>query len=367
MWGKKRAKQCLIVLAVLSLLVAVMPKQDSQAMSISEALELYKTDIIKSSRKTGVWASLTAAQFILEAGNPVSKLAEVDNNYFGIKWGEDYAEKYPGAYPVTYSTLEDIGGTFERIDAPFTHFPTVQDCITEHSIIWWNGYYQPELDILYDLDSSRDAFLLEVGNGPYATDNGYDYKLRRIIAMYNLDELDKVAFPEGRRYCGYNGEAVGVYDYPDDGYNDDELIQSATYYEQQGIKKLKIEDYDLIGLPEQSKLIDVNEGIELSELKSVDTGENPMIKSLREAIEKSGTWTFADFLQMAFISLGSILLAYSIMLLVLFICSKWCNTDLVRMASLHLVTANAPITFILVEVLFMALGSCLLLVYYLVK
>lgn len=367
MWNK--VKRVFSVLLILSFVISatLISSVDYNALSISEALEIYKSDIIKSSRKTGVWASVTAAQFILESGNPVSKLAELDNNYFGIKWSESYADKYPGAYPVTYSTLEDIGGTFDRQNADFTHFPTVKDCITEHSIIWWNGNYGPELDILYNLDSSRDAFLKEVGNGPYATDQGYEYKLMRVISMYNLDELDQLAFPDGRKYCGYNGEAVGVYDYPDDGYNDDELVESATSYEQQGIKKLKIEDYDLIGLPEQSKLIDVNEGIELSELEPVDTGENAIIKGLRESIEKSGKWTFADVLQVFFVSFGSVLIAYSIMLLVFFILSQRTGVDFVRIGSFNLIKHNNLTLFILVEILLTTIGASLLLVYFLTR
>lgn len=55
-------------------------------MSPLEAIEKYKKEIISSSRKTGVWASVTAAQLILESGNPMSTLAMEGNNFFGIKW-----------------------------------------------------------------------------------------------------------------------------------------------------------------------------------------------------------------------------------------------------------------------------------------
>lgn len=149
----------------------------------------------------------------------MSKLATKDNNFFGIKWSKKHATRYPGAYAVSYSTKENYTGTMETVKAKFTHFPSPSDGITEHSIIWWNGYYQPELDILYDLDSSMDEFLREMANGPYATDPSYYSKLRSVIDKYDLEKLDKLAFPEGRKFCGFGDSSVGKYKYPDDGWN----------------------------------------------------------------------------------------------------------------------------------------------------
>lgn len=366
---KKLLISGLILILILSSVVFVN-KRRFNALSISDALEMYKDDIIKSSRKTGVWASVTAAQFILESGNPVSALAENDNNYFGIKWADSFADKYPGAFPVTYSTLEDSGGgNFYRAEAQFTHFPTVQDCITEHSIIWWNGNYQPELDILYNLESSRDEFLWEVGNGPYATDSGYAEALLGVIAYYNLDELDAIAFPEGRKYCGYNGDAVGVYDYPDDSMNDMELESSATTYEDQGVRKLKIEDYDLIGLPEQSQLVDVRTGLELKELKPVKSGDNSMVKGLRETIIQVSEWSIVDSFKLFFITLGGILVGYSVLLLTVFLLEKHKPAGLTNVVVFGLAKGNKlpDMSILLITLLCFSVGMCLCFAFFIMK
>ena len=162
----------------------------AEKLTSLEAIEKYKSEIISSARKTGVWASVTAAQLILESGSgEMSGLATKDNNFFGIKWADKFESRYPGSYPVKYPTTEYYDGVAHKVLADFTHFPSPADGITEHSIIWWNGNYAPELKILYDLDSSMDEFLKEMGDGPYATDPAYYTKLRNVIDKNNLEEF----------------------------------------------------------------------------------------------------------------------------------------------------------------------------------
>lgn len=176
---KKRLLSALMVYAMfvfcafnISTPVSVEAKK---GISLTEAYKVYEKDIIASARKTGVWASVKAGQLCQENGSPLSKLATEHNNFFGMKWSKKHAKLYPGAYPVNMKTREN---TSDIITAEFTHFPTATDCFIQHSIIFWNGMYKPELKLLYDFNSTRDQFIKELCNGPYMTDPKYESGLR---------------------------------------------------------------------------------------------------------------------------------------------------------------------------------------------
>lgn len=310
-----------VVIVLLLLLVNIGGTFRAKAISPLEAIETYKKDIVASSRKTGVWASVTAAQLILESGNPMSKLATVDNNFFGIKWSDKFTTRYPGSYAVTYGTTEDFGNGLVAVKDEFAHFPSPSDGITEHSIIWWNGNYGPELEILYDLNSSMDSFLREMANGPYATDPGYYSKLRSVIDSNNLEELDKLAFPEGRKYCGFNGSFVGEYKYLDDGYNADDLkeISKSEKDESTGITYKIVEEEDLVGMYPSSFFEEDLESIDLPSYDSLTTLEKYRLEELKESYKENIEWKIWDTIRAIVIFIGLVLIVYSILFFACFI------------------------------------------------
>ena len=96
-----------ILLLILSLLINIVPCYKVYAADNAiQAIEEYKSLIIASARKTGVWASVTAAQMIQECANPFGTLEKEGNNFFGIKWAESHATRYPGATYKEYSTRD---------------------------------------------------------------------------------------------------------------------------------------------------------------------------------------------------------------------------------------------------------------------
>lgn len=304
------------------------------AMSPLEAVEKYKADIISSSRKTGVWASVTAAQLILESGNPMSDLATEDNNFFGIKWAEAYKTKYPGSFPVSYSTKEDYGGGEVSTSAIFTHFPSVTDGITEHSIIWWNGHYEPELKILEDLGSSMDSFLREMGNGPYATDSSYYYKLRKVIDDNNLEDLDKLAFPEGRKFCGFGDRRVGKYEYPDDDFNagvGEKVIGS------NGLSYVIVKEEDLVGMYPKSFFLDDSKSISLPSYDNLSLKEKNNLNLIKDNFQEQYSWNVWDLLRVCSVFLGLCILVYAVVFIAGFLFDKSNNIiDLSLIAILSL-------------------------------
>lgn len=285
----------------------------SHAMSPLEAIEKYKKDIISSSRKTGVWASVTAAQLILESGNPMSKLATEGNNFFGIKWADSFKTKYPGAKPVSYSTQEHQGSSGQvTIKAEFAHFPTVQDGITEHSIIWWNGFYEPELKILEDLNSSMDEFLKEMANGPYATDVNYYSKLRATIKNNNLEELDKLAFPDGRKFCGFGDRTVGAYKYPDDGYNGSASEVGNVEEGADGVAYVVVKESELEGMYPESFFLDDYNKIELPSYDDLSIDEKVNLGKIKEGIDIQNSWSLWDTVRVFTVFIGLCILIYAV-------------------------------------------------------
>lgn len=330
-------KRILKGVILLLLVVSSLGKaQVVHAISPLEAIEEHKRDIIASARRTGVWPSVTAGQLILESGNPMSDLATVDNNFFGIKWSDSFADKYPGAYPVSYSTQECYDGVTVTIVADFAHFPRPADGITEHSIIWWNGCYQPELDILYDLDSTMDEFLQEMGNGPYATAENYYQSVRDVIDSFDLEELDKIAYPDGRKFCGYDGNYVGTYSYPNDGYNYDDSgnIGSITKNPNTGEEYVTISEEELVGMFPETFLLEGAKALSLPGRGSLSNKERVNLVSIKEAIALKYEWGIWDVIRVVIVFIGLCLLLYATFFGVAYIFDRTNNVIEISMISI---------------------------------
>jgi flagellum-specific peptidoglycan hydrolase FlgJ len=86
---------------------------------------------ISTMKVSGVPASITVAQAILESGWGDSSLAREANNYFGIK------AEHLGA-PESYEefpTAEYANGQREMVEAEFEKFPTITDCFEDHAAL----------------------------------------------------------------------------------------------------------------------------------------------------------------------------------------------------------------------------------------
>ncbi len=75
----------ILILAVLSGILPGEPVLRAQNMSREEYIKKYKDIAIKEMNRSGIPASITLAQGILESANGNSKLAVKGNNHFGIK------------------------------------------------------------------------------------------------------------------------------------------------------------------------------------------------------------------------------------------------------------------------------------------
>jgi len=137
----------------------------------------------ESQRKTGVPASVTLAQAILESDWGRSKLTREANNLFGIK-----ALRGPGSAGVyEIETWEVYDGEDVTVLAAFRAYTSLADSIVDHGL-WFhdNRRYRQALEVS---DDPR-AFAYAINEAGYATDPAYAPKLIGLMDKYDLYAYD---------------------------------------------------------------------------------------------------------------------------------------------------------------------------------
>jgi LysM repeat protein len=140
----------------------------------------YKTIAMKEMKRTGVPASITLAQAIVESNSGESNLAKKHNNHFGIKCKSDWT----GA--KTYQDDDAKQECFRAYDAAELSFK-------DHSNFLKNRPNYVDLFLLDPVDDTAWAYGLKKAG--YATATDYPKKLLKIIddyelAQYNFPELE---------------------------------------------------------------------------------------------------------------------------------------------------------------------------------
>ena len=138
----------------------------------------YKTIAMKEMKRTGVPASITLAQAILESNSGESNLAKNHNNHFGIKCKSDWT----GA--KTYQDDDAKQECFRAYDAAELSFK-------DHSNFLKNRPNYVDLFLLDPVDDTAWAYGLKKAG--YATASDYPKKLLKIIDDYELAQYN---FPE---------------------------------------------------------------------------------------------------------------------------------------------------------------------------
>lgn len=202
--SKKKLAYSLLAISLLTLLVVIglvlwQRQKKPVEMNFKLRLQKYEKSLIAAARESGVWPSVTAAQLYIEAGDGPNKLADLDNNGFGLKWHDNMARRHRNkAWPVTYQTKEYIDGKYVTIDDLFGKFANFEIGIFEHDRIWWNGYHEEARQVLMDLEHGKRADFIN-GILHYATAPEYRDAIKKVIKEQQLDYLDDLAFPNGRR------------------------------------------------------------------------------------------------------------------------------------------------------------------------
>jgi flagellum-specific peptidoglycan hydrolase FlgJ len=145
-------------------------------------IEEHKFLAIDEMVRSGIPASITLAQAIIESNAGQSKLSKISNNHFGIKC-KDYWEGNTYYHPD-----DDRDASGKLIPSCFRKYETINESYEDHSSFLMNTpAYQPLFG--YDKTDYRLwAEGLEICG--YASDEQYAEKLIRTIEAYQLHELD---------------------------------------------------------------------------------------------------------------------------------------------------------------------------------
>ena len=166
--------------------------------SLSEAEVIKRVGALFTAdqKKTGILASVSLAQFILESGYGKSELAQNANNVFGMKCslsGNTWAGSvWDGKSKYTKQTKEqNADGSYVTITADFRKYSRVEDSISDHSAYLLGAKNGSKLRYngLKGCTDYKKAIQI-IKDGGYATSLTYVEKLCSIIARWNLTQYD---------------------------------------------------------------------------------------------------------------------------------------------------------------------------------
>ena len=136
---------------------------------------------VRERERTGVPASITLAQGMLESGNGKSALAVKAKNHFGIK-----CHDWKGA--KTYYDDDHKGECFRK-------YSTVEESFRDHSDFL---RYRDRYKFLFEFDvTDYKSWAYGLKKAGYATDPNYPSKLIRLIEDYGLDRFDRKSSASG--------------------------------------------------------------------------------------------------------------------------------------------------------------------------
>ena len=157
----------------------------------------YESDFLKSAvpaalqsqKLTGIPASITIAQAILESGWGKTALARKANNFFGIK---ATAHLVPNQY-IEMPTHEFVDGRSTPTMAKFARYASPAESFTAHAALIANAdRYAPAMAARGD----ATAFAREIQACGYSTNPDYAKALMALVNEFDLTQYDLPPTPD---------------------------------------------------------------------------------------------------------------------------------------------------------------------------
>ncbi|UAY55001.1 glycoside hydrolase family 73 protein [Arachidicoccus terrestris] len=171
-------KSSLLMPFILILLTGSIVRGQNQNPRVEAYIQRYQSLAVSEMIRTGVPASITLAQAILESGCGESSLAKASNNHFGIKCKSEW---------VGEKTYHDD----DRRGECFRVYPSVADSYRDHSDFLKHRPYYQDLFLLNPTDYKGWAYGLKKAG--YATERNYPQSLIKLIETYNLESYTDLA------------------------------------------------------------------------------------------------------------------------------------------------------------------------------
>jgi LysM repeat protein len=150
----------------------------AQTITIEDYINTYKEIAIKEMIRTGVPASITLAQGIVETESGNSKLVKKSNNHFGIKCKETWTG------PSVSHDDDAPGECFRKYENP------EQSYVDHSDFLRTRKHY----NFLFGLDpADYKAWAYGLKKAGYATNPAYPQMLIKYIEKYNLNDYSLIA------------------------------------------------------------------------------------------------------------------------------------------------------------------------------
>ena len=165
-------------------------------LSESDAIKKVGALFTADQKKSGILASVSLAQFILESGYGKSELAQNANNIFGMKCslsGNTWSgSSWDGKSKYTKKTQEqNPDGSMVTITADFRKYSCIEDSIADHSVYLLgakNGSKLRYAGLKGCTDYKKAVQIIK--DGGYATSLTYVERLISIIERWDLTQYD---------------------------------------------------------------------------------------------------------------------------------------------------------------------------------
>ena len=177
---------CMVAALILLVSAADTPQQTY--------IDRWAATAVREMYRSGVPASITLAQGILESRSGLSALAAEGNNHFGIKCHKDWKGK-------TMRVDDDRKGECFRV------YGSAEESFRDHSdfLRYWDRY-----KFLFDFDTKDyESWAYGLKKAGYATDPSYPEKLIKIIEDYDLSRFDSMTQAQAGRASSRSGASAG--------------------------------------------------------------------------------------------------------------------------------------------------------------
>ena len=175
------------VISLVTFIFTVYHNPSSREEAAASYIEMHQEIAVIEMYRSGVPASITMAQALLESNFGQSDLAVNANNHFGIKCKSYWkGMKY-------YHKDDDLDEKGNLIDSCFRGYESAFDSYVDHSnFLMYTDHYKS----LFNLSQTDYVnWARGLKKSGYATDPEYADKLIGFIERYGLDKLDKQENP----------------------------------------------------------------------------------------------------------------------------------------------------------------------------
>ena len=180
--------------------LVIVTAANAQKEKANSYIALYKEIAIAEMQRSGVPASITLAQGILESAYGESDLCKQSNNHFGIKCKTEWTGE------KVYHDDDSRGECFRR-------YQSAADSYKDHSnFLRTRAWY----DFLFKLDpTDYEAWARGLKKAGYATEKDYPQKLMKVINDYNLNQYTLLALnklPNNNQTLAANTKKEEIYE-----------------------------------------------------------------------------------------------------------------------------------------------------------